>query len=175
MRRKAWTILVAASLALTVVAASAVGATGSAASTRASKGALVVLRATGLGRILVDAHGRTLYLFEKDQHGRSACDGACAAYWPPLLTSAKPRPARGVQASLLGVSRRSDGKRQVTYAGHPLYRFIGDKKAGQTTGEGLTDFGASWDAVGANGRAIEPAASSPRSSGGYAGPYGSGG
>ena len=175
MKLKAWTILIAASLALTVLAATAGGATGSAASTRASKGALVALRATGLGRILVDAHGRTLYLFENDQHGRSACYGACAAYWPPLLTSAKPRPVRGVHASLLGMSRRSDGKRQVTYAGHPLYRFIGDRKAGQTTGEGLKDFGAPWDAVGANGRAIEPAASSLGSSGWYASLYGSGG
>jgi predicted lipoprotein with Yx(FWY)xxD motif len=169
MKHKAWTILVGAALALAVVAATALGATGSAASPRASKRALVAVRATGLGRILVDAHGHSLYLFEKDQHGRSACYGACAAYWPPLLTSAKPRPARGVHASLLGVSRRSDGKRQVTYAGHPLYTVVSDRRAGQTTGEGVNSFGAPWDVVGANGRAIEPPASSTGSSGGYAG------
>ena len=61
-----------------------------------------------------------------------------------------------MRASLLGLTTRTDGKRQVTYAGHPLYQFIGDKAAGQTTGEGLTDFGAAWDAIAASGRAVEP-------------------
>jgi predicted lipoprotein with Yx(FWY)xxD motif len=129
-----------------------------------------------IGSVLVDARGRTLYLFDKDKHGKSTCYGACAAYWPPLLSSAKPQPGRGVHASLLGVTKRTDGKRQVTYAGHPLCTFIGDKKAGQTSGEGLTDLGAAWDAVAASGRAVEPAGSdsggSTQTDGGYG--YGSG-
>jgi hypothetical protein len=75
---------------------------------------------------------------------------------------------------LLGVTTRTDGKRQVTYAGRPLYTFIGDKRAGQTTGQGLTEFGAAWDVVAASGRAVEPTAStSGGTDGGYGG-YGSG-
>ena len=85
----------------------------------------------------------------------------------------KPRPGKGVRASLLGLTKRTDGKRQVTYAGHPLYTFVGDKRATQTTGEGLTDFGAAWDVVSATGRAVEPTTSDSGGTGnGYGGSYG---
>jgi hypothetical protein len=73
---------------------------------------------------------------------------------------------------LLGVTRRTDGKRQVTYAGHALYTFVGDTKAGQTTGEGSTAFGAAWDALAASGHAVEPAASDSSGSGQSGGGYG---
>jgi predicted lipoprotein with Yx(FWY)xxD motif len=89
-----------------------------------------------LGRILVSSRGRTLYLFEKDKPGTSSCYGGCAAYWPPLLTTSKPIGAAGVKAGLLGATRRTDGTIQVTYAGHPLYTFALDTKAGQTKGQG---------------------------------------
>src|SRR5439155_21420069 len=111
-------------------------------------------------------------LFEKDRRNRSACYGGCAAYWPPLYSTAKPRAGRGVRASLLGLTKRIGGKRQVIYAGHPLYTFMGDTRAGQTTGEGLTDFGAAWDAVAASGRAVEPSAAGSGDSGGTDGGYG---
>src|SRR5206468_2360320 len=159
MKRKITLFIAAAALSAAALVAGAFGDTGSASPPRASKGALVALGKTALGNVLVDARGRTLYLFEMDKRGRSACYGACATYWPPLLSPAKPRPARGVSASLLGLTKRANGKRQVTYAGHPLYTFIGDKKAGQTSGEGLKDFGAAWDAVAASGRAVEPTVS----------------
>jgi hypothetical protein len=75
-----------------------------------------------------------------------------------------------LRAALLGISKRIDGKQQVTYAGHPLYSFFGDQKAGQTNGEGLTDFGGAWDAVAASGHAVEPTSSgSPGTGGGYGG------
>ena len=93
-----------------------------------------------MGRIIVDSHGRTLYLFEKDRRGASACSGACLVYWPPLLTSGTPTAIKGARPSLLGSIRRADGKRQVTYAGHLLYLFFGDAGRGQTNGEGLKDF-----------------------------------
>jgi predicted lipoprotein with Yx(FWY)xxD motif len=169
MKRKITLFIAAAALTGAVLVAAAFGATSSASSAQPSKGALVALGKTSLGRVLVDARGRTLYLFEKDTHGRSACYGVCASYWPPLLSPAKPRPGRGVRASLLGVTRRTDGKRQVTYAGHPLYYFFGDKRAAQTTGEGLTDFGAAWDVVSATGRAVELTTSA---AGGTGGGYG---
>jgi predicted lipoprotein with Yx(FWY)xxD motif len=172
MKRKITPFIAAAALAGAVFVAAALGDTSSASSQQASKGALVALRKTSLGSVLVDARGRTLYLFEKDGRGRSVCYGACAGYWPPLYSAATPRAARGVHARLLGLTKRADGKRQVTYAGHPLYTFVGDKKAGQTTGEGLTDFGAAWDAVAESGRAVEPTAADSGGSGGAEGGYG---
>ena len=173
MKRKITLFIAAAALSGAVLVSAALGDTSSTSSPRASKGALVALGKTALGKVLVDARGRTLYLFEKDKLGRSACYGACATYWPPLGSSAKPRAARGVRASLLGVTRRTDGKRQVTYAGHPLYTFSLDTRAGQTSGQGLTDFGGSWNAVAASGRAVKSTASSG-SSGGTDRGYGSG-
>ena len=107
-------------------------------------GTKVMARSSSLGKILVDAKGHTLYLFEKDKQDRSACSGQCASFWPPLLTSGKATAGVGVKAALLGTTRRSDGKLQVTYAGHPLYRFALDTQAGQTKGEALKKFGAEW-------------------------------
>ena len=172
MKRKIALFIAAAALSGGVLVTAALGDTSS-ASAQASKATLVELGKTPLGRVLIDVRGRSLYLFEKDKHGKSACYGACAAYWPPLLSTAKPRPGKGVRASLLGLTRRSDGKRQVTYAGHPLYTFVGDTRATQTTGEGLTDFGGAWDVVSATGRAVEPTTSGSGGTGnGYGGSYG---
>jgi predicted lipoprotein with Yx(FWY)xxD motif len=171
MKRKITLFIAAAALSGAALVAAAFGDTSSASPPRASNGALVALGKTALGKVLVDARGRTLYLFEKDKRGMSACYGACATYWPPLLSPAKARPGSGVRASLLGVTRRTNGKRQVTYAGHPLYTFVGDTKAGQTTGEGSNNFGATWDALAASGRAVEPAASDSGGSGQSGGGY----
>jgi predicted lipoprotein with Yx(FWY)xxD motif len=115
----------------------------------------VGLRNTPLGRIAVDSTGRTLYLFEKDKSRRSACYGQCATYWPPLLTHGKPMARAGARQALLGTIRRADGSRQVTYAGHPLYRYVQDRKPGQTTGEGLQLFGGGWDVLSPAGKKIE--------------------
>ena len=174
MKRKITLFIAAAALTGAVLVSAALGAVNSASSPRASKGAIVALGKTALGNVLVDARGRTLYLFEKDAHGRSACYGTCAAYWPPLVSAAKPRPGIGVRASLLGVTKRKDGKRQVTYAGHPLYTYVGDTKAGMTSGEGLTDFGGTWDAVAATGRSVESTSSDSNGPDGGYGGYGSG-
>ena len=108
-----------------------------------------------LGRIIVDSNGRTLYLFEKDKNRRSACSGQCATYWPPLLPHGKPVARAGVKQSLLGTTRRANGSQQVTYAGHPLYRFVQDVKPGQTKGQGSRAFGAGWDVLSPAGKKIE--------------------
>jgi predicted lipoprotein with Yx(FWY)xxD motif len=129
------------------------GAPGATLST--GRGATVATAKSKLGRILVDGQGRTLYLFEKDKRGHSACSGACSVYWPPLRARGKPTAGRGVRRSLLGVTRRSDGRSQATYAGHPLYRFVQDVKPGQTTGQGLDQFGAEWYVVSPAGKKIE--------------------
>ena len=172
MRRKTTMFIVAAALAGSALVAAAFAETSAASSAQPSKAAFVALGQTSLGKVLVDARGRTLYLFEKDKHGKSACYGACAAYWPPLLSTVKPRWGKGVQGSLLGLTKRSDGKRQVTYAGHPLYTFVGDKRATQTSGEGLTDFGAAWDVVSATGHGVEPTTSDAGGTGNGSGGYG---
>jgi predicted lipoprotein with Yx(FWY)xxD motif len=150
----------------------AVGAEASGSSATSAR-ALVGLRTTALGAVLVDARGRTLYLFEKDRKGKSSCTGACAAFWPPLVTVGKPAAGRGVKASLLGTTRRGDGRLQVTYNRHPLYTFSLDKKAGQTKGEELSSFGGSWYAVSAKGVKVEKAESS--GGGSYGGGSGGGG
>ena len=150
----------------------AVAATTSVAfgATRAGTGAKVAVANTGLGPVLVDGRGRTLYLFAKDRNGKSACAGQCAGYWPPLITSGKPVATAGAKASLLGTTRRPDGRLQVTYNHHPLYTFVKDTRKGQTNGEELRAFGAEWYAVSATGAKVETNDAStgdPMPSGGY--------
>jgi predicted lipoprotein with Yx(FWY)xxD motif len=117
--------------------------------------ATVSLRSTKLGPILVDAQGRTLYLFEADKTTKSTCDGACASAWPPLTVTGMPTAGTGIKASLLGTSKRGDGTTEVTYAGHPLYGYAGDTAAGDTTGQGLDQFGAEWYVLSAAGHKVE--------------------
>jgi predicted lipoprotein with Yx(FWY)xxD motif len=121
----------------------------------ASSAAVVQTAGGSLGTHLVDGSGRTLYLWVADTSSQSTCDGACAEAWPPLSTTGAPKAGAGVRASLLGTTARSDGTREVTYAGHPLYFFAGDTSPGQTTGQGSDEFGAPWWAVAPSGKAIE--------------------
>jgi predicted lipoprotein with Yx(FWY)xxD motif len=118
-------------------------------------GPVVSTSGTSLGRVLVNSRGHTLYLFEKDRNGKSACAGNCASFWPPLIAAAKPRAAGGAKASLLGTTRRADGRMQVTYKRHPLYTFAKDTKKGQTRGEGIDAFGAEWYAISPAGTKLE--------------------
>jgi predicted lipoprotein with Yx(FWY)xxD motif len=133
-------------------------ATGQLAHGATQSHATVQVKATSLGKVLVGANGHTLYLFMHDKAGKSLCKGACAAFWPPLTVTAKPVAGTGVKASMLGWTKRSDGKLQVTYNHHPLYRFSLDKKAGQVNGEGVNHFGGLWWAVSARGLAVKKAA-----------------
>jgi len=126
-----------------------------ASATTSSGSASVALRSTDLGKILVDGKGQTLYLFEKDKGKSSTCSGSCASAWPPLTTSGNPTPAAGVIGAKLGTTKRSDGKTEVTYNGHPLYTYIGDQAPGQTTGQGSDDYGAEWYVLSRNGEKIE--------------------
>ena len=143
-------------VALVVAASLAAGAAGAMAGTHAAgRATTVTTSGSRLGRILVDGQGRTLYLFEKDAKGRSSCTGACAAYWPPLLTHGKPAAHGSVKQSLLGVTHPGDGTSQVTYAGHPLYRFVQDTKPGQANGQGLDVYGAEWYVLSPAGTKVE--------------------
>ena len=117
-------------------------------------GTTIKTASNALGTILVDGKGRTVYLFEKDTGATSNCYGACAGIWPPVLTKGAPVAGSGAQSSLLGTTKRTNGTLQVTYAGHPLYYYAGDSKPGQTSGEGLDEFGAKWYVLGPNGAAV---------------------
>jgi predicted lipoprotein with Yx(FWY)xxD motif len=161
--------------ALTAAAALTIGLNGAWASSHSAATKTTVSAAgSGLGRILVDERGHTLYLFAKDARGKSRCAGACAAAWPPLIALGKPLAARGAKPSLLGTTRRADGRLQVTYRHHPLYLFVKDAKKGETNGQDVDAFGAEWYALSPAGTRIAKAASSsgaPASSGGYGDGY----
>jgi predicted lipoprotein with Yx(FWY)xxD motif len=145
-----------------------VKASAPSASAKVSSGgsAAVGVRSGSLGEHLVDSQGRTLYLFEKDTSTRSTCSGACASAWPPSTTSGHPRAGSGVNASLLGTTTRSDGSKQLTYAGHPLYRYAGDQSPGDTNGQDLTQFGGGWYVVSPAGHKIESEHTTSTSNGG---------
>ena len=119
-------------------------------------GAKVAVARSTLGNVLVDGHGHTLYLFAKDRHGKSSCTSQCAAFWPPLIAAGMPRAVAGAKASLLGTTKRPDGRLQVTYNHHPLYTFVKDTTKGQTNGEELNAFGAEWYVLNAKGAKVEP-------------------
>jgi predicted lipoprotein with Yx(FWY)xxD motif len=116
---------------------------------------LVAVAGSRLGQLIVDGSGRVLYLFEGDTTNVSTCYDACAQAWPPLLTVGLPDAGPDVSRLDLATSTRRDGAIQVTYHGHPLYSFVGDKQAGETTGQGLTAFGARWYVLAADGTKID--------------------
>jgi predicted lipoprotein with Yx(FWY)xxD motif len=141
-------------LMLALAVAAALVSTSLANSSAQSVAATVAIARTKLGLILVDGKGRTLYDFVKDKGSMSACYDACAALWPPLFTSSKPHAGHGVRVALLGTTKRHDGKLEVTYNHHPLYYYVADSKPGQTTGQGLNQFGAPWWVLNAAGKEI---------------------
>ena len=151
-------------LALVAAGCGGGGGSGGASTSGTMSSGSVTVRSSDLGKILADGSGRTVYLFEKDRGTRSACSGACAKTWPPLTVKGRPTGGAGASAKLLGTTKRSDGTVQVTYAGHPVYRFAGDTRAGDTKGQGSKAFGAEWYVLDASGKKVEK---SKTSSGGY--------
>jgi predicted lipoprotein with Yx(FWY)xxD motif len=132
-----------------------------------SAGRTATIGAAGVGKVgkvLVDAKGDTVYLFQKDTGPMSTCTGACAANWPPLRATGKPSVGSGLSAAKVGTTARSDGKPQVTYAGHPLYRYSGDSKPGDANGQGINAYGARWYVLSSSGAAV--------TTGGSGGSYG---
>jgi predicted lipoprotein with Yx(FWY)xxD motif len=131
--------------------------TTAAASTPSSAGAVTIKTGptSELGTFLVDADGRTLYLWKADTGSKSTCEGPCAQAWPPLTTDGAPKATGDAKASALGTTKRSDGSTQVTYNGHPLYLFQGDRNPGDTNGQNSDGFGAEWYVVDPAGNAID--------------------
>jgi len=168
----------ALAVALLAAACGSSGGSGSQSSTPAATGAGVVITtaSSSAGQFLTDGSGHAVYLWSKDSMNHSACSGPCAGAWPPMIANGKVTASGGAVASDLGTITRSDGTKQVTYDGHPLYYFAGDTGAGQVTGQGSNGFGAKWWLVAPTGSAITAASvsvsgstSTPTSGGGYGG------
>jgi predicted lipoprotein with Yx(FWY)xxD motif len=149
-------IALASALVLALVAAgAALGARQSSSGVLAAKsstsGTKIMLHKTKFGKVLATSTGMTLYAYKPDGKNKSNCYTGCAGFWPPLMTKGKPIAAAGVKASLLGTAKRKNGKLQATYNGHPLYRYSGDSKAGQTSGQGYQSI---WHVMNAAGRVV---------------------
>jgi predicted lipoprotein with Yx(FWY)xxD motif len=126
-----------------------------------ASGATVIKTASSSGgTVLTDGSGRAVYLWVKDSGGMSACTGACAGAWPPVTTTGTATASGSAKASDLGTITRSDGSKQVTYDGHPLYYFSGDSGPGTATGQGSDGFGAKWWLVAPTGSDVTASVSS---------------
>jgi len=119
-----------------------------------AKRASVGTHSSGFGTILTDGKGYALYIFTKDGRGPSACYGSCAKAWPPLLTTGKPKAVGGARQSLLGTTRRRDGRRQVTYRGRPVYYYVGDNGPGVVKCQNVFEFGGTWLILRPNGKVV---------------------
>ena len=126
-------------------------ASSNSASTGSGGGVVAAAKVGDLGTVIVNSEGLTLYDFHKDKGGKSSCYGACAGAWPPLLTEGDPKAEAGAMSSQLGTTKRKDGTTQVTYAGWPLYTYVGDKGPGEANGNDFSQFGAEWYALMPNG------------------------
>jgi predicted lipoprotein with Yx(FWY)xxD motif len=149
MRRYIAILIVPALLVAGLVATSSTSAK--------AKPKALALRSTSLGRVLVDSKKHTLYMLTADGRNSSSCSGACAQNWPPAIAPKKPRVASALKKRKLKVITRSDGKKQLAYAGHPLYRFIGDSKPGDVNGEGVNAFGGFWYVLAKSGSPVTAA------------------
>jgi predicted lipoprotein with Yx(FWY)xxD motif len=161
-----------AAIAALVIAGCGGGSSGSAASTGAGAenasattsseggsgaGTIDGAEVQGLGSVLVDAEGMTVYLFTPDEGGTaSTCYGSCEAAWPPVLSEGRPTAGEGASSSALGTTKRKDGSTQVTYEGHPLYTFSGDEAPGEANGQELD---GTWFALDEAGTAVQGQAS----------------
>jgi predicted lipoprotein with Yx(FWY)xxD motif len=119
-------------------------ASSPAAAAGGSGGTVITTAKSSAGTVLTTASGRAVYLWVKDTGDMSNCDGACAGAWPPVTTTATATATGGAKASDIGTITRSDGTKQVTYDGHPLYFFAGDSGPGTASGQGSDGFGAKW-------------------------------
>ena len=149
----------------------ATGAPAGASSSAGGSGSVVIKTASSSGgTILTDGSGRAVYLWTKDSGGMSACSGACAGAWPPVMASGTVTASGTAKASDLGSITRSDGSKQVTYDGHPLYYYVGDSGSGTASGQGSTQFGAQWWLVSPSGSDVTASVTSFTAGGGGSAP-----
>ena len=139
---------------LLIMVVAAAGALAAPASTAPQASAALYVASSSYGPMLFAGKGRALYAFTRDPRGRSACSGACARAWPPFVVKGSVRAGKGARGALVGVTRRADGSRQVTYAGRPLYFYVGDRTPGQVLCQDVYEFGGRWLVVRGNGRLV---------------------
>jgi predicted lipoprotein with Yx(FWY)xxD motif len=176
-------VKLAAPLAVALLAAAACssgsssssGSTSAAGSGSSASSTVITTKTSSGGSFLTNSAGRAIYLFMADSSGKSNCSGACAAAWPPVIAAGQPTAVGGAQASDLSTITRSDGTKQVTYDGHPLYYFEGDTGPGTDKGQGLDNFGAKWWLVAPSGSSITTAVTISGSGSTSAAPPSSGG
>jgi predicted lipoprotein with Yx(FWY)xxD motif len=162
-RRSPVRLTLAAAIVAITSACSSSGGSDHSGAVPSATGKAISAQSTSLGTVLVDGHGRTVYVFANDKTNKSTCNGACAGDWPPVAAPS-PLPASGPGVSgAIGATTRSDGKRQLTVGGHPLYTFSGDSAAGQTNGQGLTLNGGLWTVVSPAGAPEQHPAGAPSS------------
>jgi predicted lipoprotein with Yx(FWY)xxD motif len=125
------------------------GGSGTTAASGATK--LATADVSGLGKVVVDGNGRTVYVFDKDTSGKSNCEGDCLAKWPVVPAGAGTPQLDGIDASLVGTVTRSDGSKQLSIGGLPIYLFAQDSKAGEAKGQAV---GGVWWVIGADGKKI---------------------
>jgi predicted lipoprotein with Yx(FWY)xxD motif len=138
--------------------------TGGGENASAGEGTVAGAEVGGLGNVLVDSEGMTVYLFTPDKGTESTCYGECEAAWPPLTAKGKPTAGEGAMSAALGTTKRKDGTMQVTYEGHPLYTFSGDKAPGEANGQELEGI---WFVLDEAGEAVEGKGSEEGSGGRY--------
>ena len=162
-------VLLAACGSSSTPSANAPAASAPTSSTPSSAAAAIGTAKGPAGTYLTGKSGRALYLWAADTGGKSSCSGACAKTWTPLTSTGAPRASGSANASALGTITRSDGSKQVTYKGHPLYYYAPDTGPGMTTGQGTNSFGAKWWLVSPAGSPITSQSSSSQSSGSSSG------
>jgi predicted lipoprotein with Yx(FWY)xxD motif len=136
-------------LTLAVVA----GLIASAPPAAATRGVTVTTVKSRYGTILADGRGQAFYRFGRERTERSECYGACAAAWPPVLANGRPVAGKGARESLIGTTRRRDGRRQLTYRGRPLYYYVADSP-GRVLCQNVREFGGQWQVVRPDGAAV---------------------
>jgi predicted lipoprotein with Yx(FWY)xxD motif len=136
----------------TAVIALALLAFAPTAMSRESAAPTLSVKSSAFGRVLFDGRGFVLYAFTRDKNARSACYGACARAWPVYYAKGTLRPGTGIKRSLPGTTKRRDGRRQVTYAGRPLYYYVNDRKPGQILCQNVAEFGGTWLVVRPSGK-----------------------
>jgi predicted lipoprotein with Yx(FWY)xxD motif len=139
---------------LTVVTVVAGAIAGSTMATEQAPRGVVTAKSSQYGRILFDGRGFVLYGFTRDPKGKSACSGACATAWPPYIVKSRPRASGGISRARLGTIKRADGRLQGTFAGRPLYYYVGDRQPGQILCQNVTEFGGVWRVVRPNGSLV---------------------
>jgi len=150
----------AAAPAAAPTSASPAGASSPSAGAASSGGTVITTAKSSAGTVLTNGSGQAVYVWAKDTGDMSNCNGACAGAWPPVTTTGTATASGGAKASDIGTITRSDGTKQVTYDGHPLYYFSGDSGPGTASGQGSDGFGAKWWLVAPTGSDVTAAVTS---------------